>query len=368
MEARLGFDYYINGGRTSNGTLSSLVGKHLSQLTEERTRHSAEQIPHRNRIRQEFSSELAKVANKSRVAEFKKLSKDFLLEHARLENKPSLMPQYITKVRESLIQEQRSIASRLGLDLEHAARIRRDFAERMSRNVLADSAVPVGNFLSPDDLHQFPHLLKRPGSNPDVSVYEAPFDGWRYAWWYNIYGVNPNVSNLDHWSDQATGFTGSQISFYIGTDESNDNHFDGENNSEVAIVHQMNRAGRIRVIALIQCVQDTQWSRTIDESGIFGVPGLFFDNSAHVFNLDITLDSGNLNVGKGVIRDSFADDPVPLQVQTFGFDVPITFSSGQEVVLWMGTGAQVHCWGDDVQIFYSTLQQWQLQGVIVVTV
>src|SRR5215831_16818453 len=124
MEARSGFDYYINGGRTSQSTVSALVGKHLNQLTEERIRHSTEQVPYRNRIRQEFSSELAKVANPSKVAEFKKLSKDFLLEHARLENKPSLMPQYITKLRESLIEEQRSIASRLGLDLEHAARIR----------------------------------------------------------------------------------------------------------------------------------------------------------------------------------------------------------------------------------------------------
>jgi hypothetical protein len=337
---------------------------------EDRVRQIAERLRARSTIKQAFSAELASVADNATIAELKKRSKEFLLEHARLDNEPSGMPEYTRNISEALRHEQREIASRLGLNVEQASSIRREFAERMSREISSDRAVPVGDFLHTEDLRPFLPLLKKPqspNSNPDVSVYEAPFDGCRFSWWYHINGVNPHVSNMDRWCDQATGLTGSQISFYMGTD-GDENHFDGGNSCQVAIIHQMNRTGRIRVIALLQCVHDTQSSRIIDESGFFGVPGISFNSSTHVFNMQLALGLGDLTVGQGIIRDSSGDDPVPLQAQTFGFDVPITFNGGQDVVLWMGTAIEAHVWGDDVQIFYNTLQQWQLRGVIVLTV
>jgi hypothetical protein len=367
MDARFGFDYYINAGRKNNARYSGLVGRHLNQLMEQKAREIAERVQRRDNIRQKFLGEYAKVADKAKLGKFKKLSDDFLFEHARLDSEPSGMPKYITKVRKSLIQEQAKIASRVGLDLKRISKIRRNFADRFSEDVLKDRAVPVGRFLSPRDLRPFPPLLKLPhgpDSNPDVSVYEAPYDGWRYSWWYNMRGVNPNASIIP-WVDQSTGFTGSQTNFYMGTD--GDNQFDAETSSQVAIYHQMNRKGRIRVIPLIQCINVTHSSRIIDESGLFGFVGVMFGGNANVFNLDITLDSGNLNVGTGVIQDDSADDSVPGQVQMFGFDIPITFNGGEEVLLWMGTGAKIHIWGSDVQIFYSAVQQWQLNGVIIVT-
>ena len=221
------------------------------------------------------------------------------------------------------------------------------------------------------------------GSDFEIAIYQAPFDGSGYRWSFSYSGSNFYIdesSNRVH--DADLGITANQIAVSLGVNSDDDStYFDCENVSMVLINHSMKTGGHVRVVGFLQCIQDTDEVKILDHSQlltVLGNTGLGYSETKDAHSLYV--DINGENIGKNTFYSSDVipfdtddhdytnlDDNLPSEVRALGIEIPVQFNQNDKVPLWIGTGIESSSRAVGQEIRANTLQSWKLQEVWVIT-
>src|ERR1700730_11108493 len=106
METQFGSDYHLGVSRRIHDSLQLQIESHLNRMAEKRAQQLAERARNQHNLTHAFSTELAKVVDRPRLAEFRKLCGEFLLEHPGLDADASKITEHNTKLKQLLKREQ----------------------------------------------------------------------------------------------------------------------------------------------------------------------------------------------------------------------------------------------------------------------
>ena len=396
MKTQSGSDFQLKISDTFNESVKQKMKDEFDKLTTSLAEEMAERMSKQKVLSANFSHEIAKSLDCKKLQDLKLLSEEFLRKNMNIETEVPKIRTEKNRIREMLRTEQKTIAKQLNLNFERAAQLQTELFKTISTQEGMAGSGPNKNSLSGDQLKKYINLFNpkaghfdAPSSNEgngsqfDISVYQAPFDGSGYRWSFSYSGSDFHLdesSNRVH--DADLGITANQIAVSLGVNAAdNSTYFDCENVSLVLINHPMKTTGHVRVVGFLQCIKDTDEVKILDHSQVFtwlGNVGLGYSETKDAHSL--YLDVNGENIGKNTFYSSDVipfdtddhdytnlDDNLPSEVRALGIDIPVQFNQNEIVPLWIGTGTESSSRAVGQEIRANTFQSWKLQEVWVIT-
>ena len=396
MKTQSGSDFQIKISEKFNGSVKQKMKDEFDKLTTTRAEKMAERMSKQKILSASFAHKMTKSLDTKKLQDLKLLSEEFLRKNMTIETEIPKIRTEKTRIREMLRKEQQSITKQLNLNFDKAARLQTELFKTISLQEGSTGSELNKNSISGDQLKKYINLFNPKaghfdtpssnggnGSDFDIAIYQAPFDGSGYRWSFSYSGSDFHLDeSTNRVHDAELGITANQIAVSLGVNSDDDStYFDCENVSLVLINHLMKTAGHVRVVGFLQCIQDTDEVKILDHSQfltVLGNVGLGYSETkdAHSLYLDINGE----NIGKNTFYSSDVipfdtddhdytnlDENLPSEVRALGIDIPVQFNQNEIVPLWIGTGTESSSRAVGQEIRANTFQSWKLQSVWVIT-
>jgi hypothetical protein len=394
MKMQSGSDYQVKLSESASASGLPQMREAFSKLSSSVAEQMAANMKQEQQLIHRFSTELEKLLPNKKIGKVKQNSQAFLAAHVNAETEAADIRSENKRIGKLLKKEQKAFADELGIDIDGVAELGKKIVDTMSSGNSAKTSTLNKNSLSGDQLKKYSGLYNSghfdtpspndgDGSDLDIAVYQAPFDGSGYRWSFSAAGSNFYIDEAtNRIYDAQLGLTANQIAISLGVDSDTDTtHFTAENVSLLLINHPMKATGYIRIVGFMQCVADADDVKILDHSQMFtwfGNVGLGSSETTDTHALYVDIAGENMGKTQFFQQDyiphdtddhdySGYDSYVPSELKSVGVALPVEFSAGETIPIWVGTGTNStsHAVGQEIRT--NTFQSWKLQEVWVIT-